>query len=173
MDNQNVSIQIEAKCEEVARKVLQGVRLRGMRASNELRNASQLVLRGQRSGRRYNVPGTGSMRYYKRGSRDGKHKAHTATISYRTYTASAPGEPPAMRTGTFRASWQPKQEVTGGADSVSVRSYIESNAKTPKGHHLGTILENGTSRMAPRPYKEKVQQKALPKIKKIFKEPYM
>lgn len=150
MDNQNASIQIEVECEEVARKVLQGVKSRGMRASNELRNASLLVLRGQRSGRRYRVPGT---------------KRH--------YTASAPCEPPAMRTGTFRASWQPKQEVTGGADSVSVRSYIESNAKTPNGHHLGTILENGTSRMAPRPYKEKVQKKALPKIKKIFKEPYM
>lgn len=146
------SSQIDAAGDRVAQKISLGVRSRGMRAANELRNAAQLVLRGQRSGRRYRVPGT-----------------------KRYYTASAPGEPPAVRTGTFRAGWQPKQEVKSwvGTD-VSVRSYIESGTKTDNGRYtLGSILEDGTSRMAPRPYQEKIQQKALPKIKNILKEPYM
>ena len=174
MDNQNVDAQIEAACERISQRISLGMRSRGMRAANELYNASQIVLRGQRSGRRYNVPGTGRMRYYKRGSKDGKHKAGTATITYRTYQASAPGEPPANRTGTFRTGWQPKQEVTGGADGVSIRSYIENNTRTDNGKYLlGGILEDGSSRMAPRPYQEKIQQKALPKIKKIYREPYM
>lgn len=170
----DVSAQIEAKCEEIAQKISQGMRTRGMRAANELRNASQLVLRGQRSGRQYNVPGTGRMRYYKRGSRDGKHKAGTATISYRRYTASAPGEPPAIRTGAFRGGWQAKQEIKAGAGTdVSVRSYIESNTRTDNNKYLlGAILEEGTSKMAPRPYQEKIQEKAKKKILKIYNEPY-
>lgn len=144
--------QLNAACERIAQKISIGVRSRGYRAANELRNASQLVLRGQRSGRRYRVPGTKSY-----------------------YTASAPGEPPAVRTGAFRAGWQAKQEITSGAGTdVTVRSYIESNTRTDNGKYtLGAILEDGSSRMAPRPYQEKIQEKALPKIKKIFKEPYL
>lgn len=171
---EDVDAKIKAACDRAVQKITIGMRSRGMRAANELRNASQLVLRGQRSGRQYIVPGTGRMHYYKRGSRDGKHAAHTAEITYRRYTASAPGEPPAVRTGTFRASWQPKQRVDlGGNNEVAVTSYIESKAKTDNGgYNLASILENGTSRMAPRPYKEKIQQKALPKVVKIYREPY-
>lgn len=145
------NVQLEAACERISQNISTGMKSRGMRAANELRNASQLVLRGQRSGRRYRVPGTKSY-----------------------YTASAPGEPPAVRTGAFRLSWQTKQEVKDSADGTSVRSYIESNTRTDNGKYLlGSILEEGTSRMAPRPYQEKIQEKALPKIKQIYKEPYM
>ena len=52
-----------------------------VRASNELRNAALNVLRGQRRGRVYKKP-----------------------HSKATYTASAPGEPPAVRTGMRRAA---------------------------------------------------------------------
>lgn len=148
----DVSAKIENVCKEISLKISIGMRSRGYRAANELRNASQLVLRGQRSGRRYRVPGTR------------KH-----------YTASAPGEPPAVRTGAFRASWQPKQKVNVGTyNQVSVTSYIESRQRTDNGkYNLGSMLENGSGRMAPRPYKEKIQEKAKPKIIKIYKEPYM
>ena len=199
MDSQNAFAQIEACCERIAEKISSGMKSRGMKAANELRNASQLVLRGQRSGRKYNVPGTGRVRYYKRNTEPVglvyhtrnsknykagtatliyKHKKGTATITYRKYTASAPGEPPAVRTGTFRNSWQSKQKITNdvslGNKGVSVRSYIESAARTDnRKYNLGSILEDGTSRMAPRPYAEKIQKKALPKIKKIYKEPYV
>lgn len=147
---ENADARIEAACNIIAQRIGIEMRSRGMRAANELRNSSQLVLRGQRSGRRYRVPGTG---------------AH--------YTASAPGEPPAVRTGTFRVSWQPKQRVDlRGNNEISVTSYIESRARTDNGHNLASVLENGTSRMAPRPYKEKIQQEALPNITRIYEEPY-
>lgn len=148
----DVSAKIDNVCKEISAKISIGMRSRGYRAANELRNASQLVLRGKRSGRRYRVPGT-----------------------RRHYTASAPGEPPAVRTGVFRASWQPKKEVNVGTNNqISVRSYIESRQRTDNGkYNLGSILENGSGRMAPRPYKEKIQEKAKPKIVKIYKEPYM
>lgn len=137
---------------------------RGHRSANELRNASQLVLRGQRSGRRYIVPGTGSMKYNK--------KKHTATITYKRYTASAPGEPPAVRTGAFRMSWVPKVMVDH-TDSYAVVSSVESTQRTDNGKYLlGEILEEGTGRMAPRPHHEKIQQKALPAILRIYNEPY-
>ena len=142
---------------------------RSFRAANELRNASQFILRGARSGKQYNVPGTGRMKYYKRDSKDGKHKAGTATITYKKYTASAPGEPPAVRTGAFRASWRPTSKVVYG----SYISRIESEQRTDNGrYNLGEILEEGTKRMAPRPYKDKIVEKALPKIKRIYEEPY-
>lgn len=148
----DVSAKIENICKEVSLKISIGMRSRGYRAANELRNASHLVLRGQRSGRRYLVPGT-----------------------RRHYTASAPGEPPAVRTGAFRASWQPKQRVDVGTNNqVSVKSYIESRQRTDNGkYNLGSMLENGNGKMAPRPYKEKVQEKAKPKIIEIYKAPYM
>jgi hypothetical protein len=118
---------------------------RSYRAANEMRNAALLVLRGQRSGRRYLVPGT--KRYYQ---------------------ASAPGEPPAVRTGIFRLSWQPSAHVVFG----SYISRIESNVKIPNGRTLGDILENGTSRMAPRPHHDRILDKAEPDIVRIYSQSY-
>jgi hypothetical protein len=119
---------------------------RSYRAANEMRNAALLVLRGQRSGRRYLVPGT--KRYYQ---------------------ASAPGEPPAVRTGIFRLSWQPSAHVVFG----SYISRIESDVRTDNGqHNLGQILEEGTRRMAPRPYKDRILDMAEPQIFKIYNKPY-
>lgn len=163
----DASTQIEAAVTEINTRITLGMRSRAYRASNELRNASQLILRGQRSGRQYNVPGTGRVKYNKRNK--------TAKIIYRKYTASAPGEPPAVRTGAFRMSWQTQTKSSGSpATGFSVSSKIESRIRTDNGKYLlGQILEEGTSRMAPRPYQEKIQQKALPKIKKIYEEPYL
>ena len=165
-DADNLYYQIESMVKEVNEKITHGMKSRAYRVSNELRNASQDVLRGQRSGREYIVPGTGRVRYNKRNK--------TATITYKRYRASAPGEPPAVRTGTFRGSWQTKTESTGSGDSLSVKAMIESNTRTDNGKYLlGAILEDGTGKMAPRPYKEKIQQKALPKAVRIYKEPYL
>ena len=55
---------------------------RGTRAVNAIRNAELDVLKGQRSGRVYKKP-----------------------HSKATYTASAPGEPPARRSGALRLNW--------------------------------------------------------------------
>lgn len=138
---------------------------RGYRSANELRTASHLVLRGRRSGRRYIVPGTGRMSYNK--------KNHTAKITYKRYTASAPGEPPAVRLGHFRLSWHPKVAVDY-TKGYSIISKVESTRRTDNGKYLlGEILEDGTSKMAPRPHQEAIQKKALPAILKIYNEPYV
>ena len=121
---------------------------RAYRAANELRNASLYVLRGQRSGRVYKVPHTG-----------------------KTYRASAPGEPPAVRTGAFRLSWGTHVHVEKNGVHFKAVSAIESR-EMAGGRPLGEMLENGTSRMAPRPFKQPIIDKALPKIKEIYKKPY-
>lgn len=133
---------------------------RSYTAANELRNAALNVLRGQRSGKRYKVPGTYRRQ---RDKTDGKMKRG------RYYTASAPGEPPAVRTGAFRNSWQPTACIVFG----SYVSRIESDIRTENGQHtLGQVLEEGTSRMAPRPHQDRILEKAEPKIVKIYSEPY-
>lgn len=164
--NVNYRQLIEQEWDKINDSIKHQLISRGYRASNELRNASQLVLRGQRHGRRYIVPGTGRMTYYKR--------SHTAKITYKKYTASAPGEPPAVRTGIFRMSWQPGIHVDRGGNNLSITSRIASNARTDNGRYLlGEILEDGTSKMAPRPHQEAIQKKALPAIMKIYNEPYV
>lgn len=135
---------------------------RTYRASNELRNSALIVLRGQRSGRRYKVPGTYRRQ---RDKTDGKMKRG------RYYTASAPGEPPAVRLGHFRESWQTDPRYSNAFNAYWAR--IKSDIRTDDGKYvLGEILEEGTSRMAPRPYKDRILQHAEPKVVRIYKEPY-
>lgn len=133
---------------EVTQRITDSIRhqmaSRAYRAANELRNASLEVLNGQGGGRRYRLP-------------HGK--------GY--YTASAPGQPPARQSGVFRKSWQPS--VEGGGDSFI--SKIESS-HTVNGYVLGSLLEDGTSKMAPRPHHDKIKEKAEPKIVRIYSEPY-
>lgn len=134
-------------CKQMATKIKHEMEARSYVAANELRNAELLVLRGQRGGRIYSVPGT-------------KKK----------YQASAPGQPPAVRTGVFRLSWQPSAHVVFG----SYISRIESNVQvgTKRSYTLGELLENGTSKMAPRPHQDKILDKAEPEIVKIYSRNY-
>ena len=73
---------LKVAVDETVQKLNQEVASRGVRATNALRNAELEVLRGQRSGRVYRKP-----------------------HSKARYTASAPGEPPARRTGMLRMNW--------------------------------------------------------------------
>ena len=151
-DIEDISARIESAVQEINDRITSGMKQRAFSAANELRNSSQEILRGQRSGRVYRVPGTKSR-----------------------YTASAPGEPPADRTNAFREGWQPQTEVSGSGNNLTVKSYIENSVRTDDKEHkylLGEILEEGTSRMAPRPYQEQIKQDALPQIVKIYRRPY-
>lgn len=83
---------------------------------------------------------------------------------YGGHQASAPGEPPAAWTGAFRLSWQPETHVGG---TVFVSS-ISTNSP------YAGLLENGTphGQMAPRPHHDRIREDAMPKIVRIYGEPY-
>lgn len=129
--------------DDTVKKVNREAASRGMRAVNAIRNAELEVLRGKRSGRVYRKPHT---------------KSH--------YTASAPGEPPARRTGNLRLNWNGTVESSGTGSGLRVTAVLESQER------YSTYLENGTRRMAPRPFKQPISEKAMPEIKRIYHEKY-
>ena len=135
--------------QDVFKRIGEEVELRSWLVSMEVRNATMYVLRGQRHGHTYRVPGT-----------------------KRTYTASAPGEAPANRTGVFRASWQMHSEtITVDGDEITAAG-VESRNKVPRGYLLGEMLEKGTAKMAPRPYREAVRERAMKEVVRIYNRPY-
>lgn len=138
-------IAIRAKVKDVKLDINRKVASRGTRAVNALRNAELDVLQGQRSGKIYRKP-------------------HTKKA---TYISSAPGEPPARRTGNLRLHWsgQVKRE---NASNGGIAIVAELESQEP----YSSYLENGTSKMAARPFVDKIKEKAKPEVKKIFEEPY-
>ena len=74
---------------------------------------------------------------------------------------SAPGSPPGVRSGDLRRNWSIRRTWTtesGGVEFIAIRS----------GMIYSGFLETGTSKMAARPYVEKVKETAEPKIVEIF-----
>lgn len=131
---------VKGQVTEINRKVVS----RGVRAVNAIRNAELEVLKGQRSGRVYRKP-----------------------HSRATYTASAPGEPPARRTGNLRMHWNGQVKSEGASDGgVAIIAELESQES------YAGYLENGTSKMAARPFTEKIKEEARPEIERIYSEPY-
>jgi hypothetical protein len=129
--------------DDTVKKVNLEAASRGTRAVNAIRNAELEVLRGKRSGRVYRKPHT---------------KSH--------YTASAPGEPPARRTGNLRLNWNGTVESSSTGSGLRVTAVLESQER------YSTYLENGTRRMAPRPFKQPISEKAMPEIERIYHEKY-
>lgn len=153
---------IERKVESVNRQAVS----RGIQAVNVLRNAELEVLKGQRSGRVYKMPGT----YGKSATKTTRelrgeygHKLRGGQL----YRASAPGEPPARRTGNLRLHWNGrviKESTSSGG--IMVTAELESQEP------YAGLLEHGTSGMAPRPFVERIKEKAMSEIKKIYGKPY-
>ena len=119
---------------------------RAFRAANELRNSALTVLRGQRSGRVYKRP-----------------------FSSSKYTASAPGEPPAVRSGDLRRSWRQKTASESTGKGLTVKPAITTDVKYAPWLNDGT--EDG--HIAPRPFEDPIIEDAKPKIKAIYSEPYL
>ena len=130
-------IDVSSLVNQVVNQVNAELPARAQAASQKLRNAAQQVLRGQRNGRVYRITGGGR------------------------YRASAPGEPPAVRTGTLRRSWR---AVTHGTNGINPA--IETNVP------YAGYLEHGTSRMAPRPFEERIIKLAKPEIVAIYSKPF-
>ena len=140
----NAGSAIRATVKDQVTNINRKVVSRGVRAVNAIRNAELEVLKGQRSGKVYRKP-----------------------FSKATYTASAPGEPPARRTGNLRMHWngQVKSENSSGG-GVAIIAELESQEP------YAGILESGSSKMAARPFTEKIKEKAMPEIQRIYSEPY-
>lgn len=98
--------------------------------------AIQEKLAGQRSGIRYKVPGTKG--------------------TY--YTASAPGEPPAVRLGDLRK--RAASQLGSAGEEVVIR--FGSNVPYAK------MLETGTSKIAPRPAWRPTMREKFPEVLRQF-----
>lgn len=116
---------------------------RGRRAVEVMRAVEKQVLKGERSGKVYR-----------------KYPYKT------TYRASAPGEAPAVRTGNLRMHWSGDVDVADNPDGgVTVDAVLESQEE------YAYCLEKGKG-MEPRPFVEKIKEKAEPEIRKIYNEPF-
>lgn len=140
-----MEINLKGKINSLFNQVSQEAKSRGFRAANALRSASLEVLKGKRSGKIYRKPFT--------------KKA--------TYQASAPGEPPAVRSGALRISWQPRAQSEKEAGAVIVRPAIWTATK------YACILQKGSPKMDPRPFEEPIIEKAKPELKAIFGKNYL
>ena len=86
---------------------------------------------------------------------------------------SAPGSPPGVRSGGYRAGMKGEGRVTGeSARSVSVQIQVKNGVAVSNGHLLSDYLEHGTSKMAARPHFQKSSDQAEPKMTEIFGAPY-
>lgn len=132
-----LAITVEKEVREIGQKAASN----GVRAVNAMRNAELEVLKGKRSGKIY--------RKYPFKS---------------TYQASAPGEPPARRTGNLRLHWNGHVETSQTADTTTVVAVLQSEEE------YASYLEHGTHHMAPRPFVDRIKEKSAPEIERIYAE---
>jgi HK97 gp10 family phage protein len=130
-----MSIKIVSRIPEAKAKIKDEAFQRMVKAVNAVRNETLVTLSGNRSGRTYFVPGT-----------------------MKTYTASSPGEPPAVATGQLRQSIKTSIEQVG----LNIIGYIGS------GIVYAPCLEFGTKKMSPRPWLKPSFEKSEPKLKDIL-----
>lgn len=160
-----MNIKIKPEIDKLVDQINHEAKSRAFRAANELRNAALNVLRGQRSGRVYKKP-----------------------FSSSRYTASAPGEPPANRSGNLRLSWRQRTASETSVNGLTVKPAIVTDVKyapiLEKGYdgevQKETKLKNGRTKtityhltIEPRPFEEPIIEAAKPKIKEIYSEPYL
>lgn len=158
-DFREAGIEVKRVINGMKSSIQKQAKSRGLRASIEVRDKAIDFLGGQRHGRRYRNPATKQM-----------------------YTASAPGEAPAARLGHFRESFKDRPYITESNGNLTIYARAASKMKAGeekngkkkgKEHLLGNILEYGTKKIKPRPYKDRIIQLALPEVLRIFNEPYV
>lgn len=88
------------------------------------------------------------------------NELHTQAVSnvLNNRSPSPPGSPPGVRSGFLRTHWSKiwGQRVIGITSEAEYSGY----------------LEHGTSKMAARPFKQRIIDASMPKINAIFNEPY-
>ncbi len=130
-----IEIQFEEQFKSAGKKVADHAEERITEAAYEVRNETLETLSGQRTGLVYRVPGSGA-----------------------TYTASAPGEPPARQLGDLVKSVKVAIEVDKGHVIGAVGTDLDK----------GAMLEFGTSKMEPRPWLRPSFEKSAAKVKEIL-----
>ncbi len=76
---------------------------------------------------------------------------------------SKPGNPPGVRSGNLRRNWTQGVRSSGGfGGGISAVAYIESSMI------YADYLENGTQRMAARPFVDKILEDVEPEVDRIF-----
>jgi hypothetical protein len=141
-------IRLESHIQEAVKMMKDGGLRLMKEAVNIVRTQTLETLSGSRSGRQYKIPGT-----------------------QRYYTASAPGEAPAQRLGELRQHVSTDVQMEDGAPVGYVGVPL---IETPKGdkEDIGTMLEKGTKKMAPRPWLEPSFEKAKDAVIKNFSKPW-
>lgn len=165
MNIQSAMEKLRKEAGEVIKTVNPMVYKKAYRVANALRNAELEVMTGTRSGRVYKKRGTHGKRKMK-GTKalEGEygHKLRGGQL----YRASAPGEAPAAPTGSLRRSFTPIVKGAPSSAGFMVISSIESRKK------YAAALQNGSKRIAARPYMEPIIEKARPEIDQILNEPF-
>ena len=165
MDIDGVAEELKRVSGKTVEKINSETYSRAFQVGNALRNAELKVMSGKRSGRVYKKVGT----YGKRKTQGTKelmgqygHRLRGGQL----YQASAPGEPPAVRTGTLRRSFTHKVQGLKGSRGIKVVASLETRNKYAR------YLQDGTKKMAPRPFIDPIIQEAKPEVEKILNRPY-
>jgi hypothetical protein len=154
----NEGVRIRERGRQIVETVGQQITARAYRASNELRTAAMYVLRGQRHGRRYKIPNTGL-----------KGKRGTG----RYYTASKPGEPPAVRTGVLRSSWRATLREENQSGTRVMYPGIESWVPYIKYLEPKLSGREPGRKVKPRPFVDPIRKRAWPRVSAIYRRPYL
>ena len=143
-----IGITFKSNIPEVTKKIGDAAFERMISAVNEVRNETLVTLSGNRSGRIYTVMAGTVTKEQAQEVRSGKKyqiKPSSITIGgkrRRVYTASAPGEAPAVLTGRLRQSVAGTVVIEGGQIVGRVGTDLE----------YGRELEFGTKKVAARPW---------------------
>lgn len=157
-----MSDEIREAVEKNVKSINRQIKSRAVRVENALRNAELEVLQGKRSGRVYKKPGTyGKSR--SQATRKLVREYGNKLKGGQLYRASAPGEAPAKMNGDLRKRWHKDTDILG---ENKVVAYIQSDMP------YSSYLENGTGKIAPRPFVEKIKEKAKPEIERIMNDNY-
>lgn len=141
--------------EQGARNLAGVIRAAGLGSANGLNRVGIAMVNDVK--RELSKPGRG--RVYVVGKTPTKGDK-VAGRKHRTHTASAPGDPPAVDTGRYRASWTYFVQRTLGAPVLFIG--------TPS--VIGGYLEFGTRRMAPRPHLRPVVARFATRIPRIVRD---
>ena len=78
------------------------------------------------------------------------------------HVASSPGSPPAPDTGSLRRNWSQQKLIGGNGGGVRIILRMRSQM------YYAHFLDQGTRKMAPRPFTKPIEQKALPQVAALF-----